>query len=148
MEETLRRILHELRELRRGQEALRSDFASLQRGQEALRNDVVNLQQGQEALRSDVVNLQRGQARLEKGFESLRADVTSLQQGQAALQKQLARLELRMETEVFDEIKALFDARQVHLDYFEELRRALARIEDKLHARDELLLLRSNRDAE
>ncbi|KUK41671.1 MAG: Uncharacterized protein XD69_0280 [Clostridia bacterium 62_21] len=119
MEETLRRILDGLKEL----------------------------QQGQEALRKDVAGLQQGQARLEEGFESLRTDVSNLQQGQQALQKQVTRLELRLESEAFDKIKALFDARQVHLDYFAEIRAALARLEDRLESRVENNVLRGRKPA-
>ncbi|AZK59170.1 hypothetical protein [Candidatus Desulforudis audaxviator] len=58
--------------------------------------------------------------------------MVGLQAGQEALQNRLVALGVRLENEVFEKIRALFDARQVHLDYFESLRDALSRVEENL----------------
>ncbi|MEW6447854.1 MAG: hypothetical protein AB1426_07170 [Bacillota bacterium] len=84
-----------------------------------------DLSQGQQAQNQ---RLQR----LEEGQEALRTDVGSLRQGQEALQNRLVALEVRLENEVFEKIRALFDARQVHLDYFESIRDALTRVEENI----------------
>jgi len=125
VEELLQQILNKLEDLSRGQQAQNQRLQRLEDGQEALRADVAGLQAGQEALRADVAGLQTGQ-------EALRADVAGLQTGQEALQNRLVALGVRLENEVFEKIRALFDARQVHLDYFESLRDALSRVEENL----------------
>ncbi len=88
-------------------------------------NKLEDLSRGQQAQNQ---RLQR----LEDGQEALRADVAGLQTGQEALQNRLVALGVRLENEVFEKIRALFDARQVHLDYFESLRDALSRVEENL----------------
>jgi chromosome segregation ATPase len=125
VEELLRQILAKLEDLSQGQQAQNQRLQRLEEGQEALRTGVGSLRQGQESLRADVGNLQQGQ-------EALRTDVGSLRQGQENLQNRLVTLEVRLESEVFEKIGALFDARQVHLDYFESIRDALTRVEENI----------------
>lgn len=88
-------------------------------------NKLEDLSRGQQAQNQ---RLQR----LEDGQEALRTEVAGLQAGQEALQNRLVALGVRLENEVFEKIRALFDARQVHLDYFESLRDALSRVEENL----------------
>ncbi|RPF49616.1 hypothetical protein EDD75_0435 [Thermodesulfitimonas autotrophica] len=109
MEKVLQQILEELKSLRAGQEAL-------QKGQEA---------QG------------RRLERLEKGQETLRAEIAELRLGQEDLQNQITRLEVRLETEAFEKIGALFDGFQLH-------REILERIEKKIEAHDARLDLQEN----
>jgi len=72
--------------------------------------------------------------RVEQRLNGLEQRLDGLEKGQEDLRKQVTRLELRLESEAFDKIKALFDARQVHLDYFTEIRAALARLEERLES--------------
>lgn len=44
----------------------------------------------------------------------------------------MSTLEVRLENEVFEKIRALFDTRQVHPDYFESIRDALTRVEENI----------------
>ncbi|MGB9661913.1 MAG: hypothetical protein ACPL5F_07825 [Moorellaceae bacterium] len=41
-------------------------------------------------------------------------------------------LELRLENEVIDKVRALFDARSVYLDYFASIKNSLAKIEQNI----------------
>lgn len=95
-------------------------------------NRLSNLEQGQEALRADVTGLQEGQARLEKGQESQGQELKALRSDVARLEKGQQRLELRLEHEVIEKVKVLFDAHSLHLDYFESIRDSQARIEESL----------------
>jgi FtsZ-binding cell division protein ZapB len=125
VEELLQQILAKLEDLSQGQQAQNQRLQRLEEGQEGLRTDVGSLRQGQKTLHADVSSFQEGQ-------EALRTDVGSLRQGQESLQNRLVALEVRLENEVFEKIRALFDARQVHLDYFESIRDALTRVEENI----------------
>ncbi|MFZ5899504.1 MAG: hypothetical protein ACOYU7_10165 [Bacillota bacterium] len=125
MEKALQQILEKLTNidsrlsnLEKGQEALHADVSGLQEGQ-------ARLEKGQEVLRMDVTGLQEGQARLEKGQEVLRTDVGRLEKGQQ-------RLELRLEHEVIEKVKVLFDAHSLYLDFFESIKDSQARTEESL----------------
>lgn len=134
MEKVLQQILEELKSLREGQETqgqrlerVESRLQALEQGQENLERQVNALQQGQETL-------QQGQETLRQGQEALRSE---LQQTRENLQKQITRLEVRLETEAFEKIGALFDGFQLH-------REILERIEKKLDAHDARLDLQEN----
>lgn len=118
MEEVLQQILAELKELRQGQEALRADVTGLQEGQ-------ARLEKGQEALRADVTGLQQGQEAQGQELKALCSDVARLDQGQQ-------QLELRLEHEVIEKVKVLFDAHSLYLDFFESIKDSQARIEESL----------------
>jgi hypothetical protein len=119
LDNVLKQILDELKSLRLGQEAQGQRLERLEQGQEALIRRVGNLEQGQEALISRVGNLEQGQ-------EALISRVGNLEQGQR-------RLELRLEHEVVEKVKVLFDAHSLHLDYFESIRDSQARMEELLN---------------
>ena len=127
MEKVLQQILEELKSLREGQET---------QGQrlERVENRLQALEQGQESLGRQVNALQQGQKALRQGQEALRSE---LQQARENLQNQIARLEVRLETEAFGKIGALFDGFQLH-------REILERIEKKLEAHDARLDLQEN----
>lgn len=132
MEELLRRILDELVTLRQGQDETRVDIQDLKEGQQELR-------QGYDQMRADIRDLKEGQQELRqgheelwKGYEQMRADIQDLKEGQARLEERMTRLEVRIESEVIDKIRGLYDAREIILD-------KLDRIEGKLAVHDELL---------
>ena len=141
MEKVLQQILEELKSLREGQETqgqrlerVENRLQALEQGQESLGRQVNALQQGQESLGRQVNALQQGQKALRQGQEALRSE---LQQARENLQNQIARLEVRLETEAFGKIGALFDGFQLH-------REILERIEKKLEAHDARLDLQEN----
>ncbi|MEW6173066.1 MAG: hypothetical protein AB1510_08385 [Bacillota bacterium] len=92
---------------------------------EQILEELKSLREGQEAQGQRLERLEKGQEALQKGQDELR-------QGQQDLQNQVTKMEVRIENEVIDKIRALFDARQVHLDYFESLRDAMTRVEDNI----------------
>lgn len=81
-------------------------------------NRVGNLEDSQKELNQRVGNLEDGQ-------NELKSDVSDLKKGQQ-------RLESRMENEVIDKVRTLFDAHSIHMDYFASLRDSQSRIEEKL----------------
>ncbi len=139
MEKALQQILEKLTNidsrlsnLEKGQEVLHADVSGLQegqarleKGQEALRADVTGLQQGQDALRADVTGLQQGQDAQGQELKALRSDVARLEKGQQ-------RLEVRLEHEVIEKVKVLFDAHSLYLDFFESIKDSQARTEESL----------------
>ena len=66
---------------------------------------------------------------LTEGQNAIIAEQKALAEGQKEIRKDLARLEYRMEHEVIDKIRALFDARAVHEDYFKRINARLDNIE-------------------
>jgi len=89
-----------------------------------------NLEKGQEALRADVTGLQQGQQAQGQELKALRSDV-------ARLEKNQQRLEARLEHEVIDKIKVLFDGHKTVVE-------TLGRIEKKLDAHDARLDIHGN----
>jgi len=102
-------VLEQLKALVEGQKALHE-------GQARLETRTGNLEQGQSALIERVGNLEEGQV-------PIRRDVQLLQKGQS-------RIETRLENEVVEKIRALFDDRSMTQDYFISIKDSLARIEE------------------
>ncbi|HHW40034.1 MAG TPA: hypothetical protein GXX19_02595, partial [Syntrophomonadaceae bacterium] len=74
---------------------------------------------GQAELASRLQNVEKGQAELASRLQNV--------------EKGQQRIEARLESEVIEKIRALFDARQVQLDYFESLKDGQSRIEKSLN---------------
>jgi len=66
---------------------------------------------------------------LTEGQKTLFAEQKALAEGQKEIRKDLARLEYRMEHEVINKIRALFDACEAHEDYFKRIFARLDNIE-------------------
>lgn len=79
----------------------------------------------QELVLKQLQGLIEGQKELEQGQKSLIKE-------QKGIRKDLTKLETRMENEVIDKIRALFDDRSVNQDYFASIKDSLARIEDRV----------------
>jgi len=124
VEEVLRQILEELKTQGQRLERLEKGQKRLEDGQAAQGERLERVEQRLNGLEQRLNGLEKS---VEQRFDGL-------EKGQEGLQKQVTRLELRLESEAFDKIKALFDARQVHLDYFTEIRAALARLEERLES--------------
>lgn len=73
----------------------------------------------------ELKTLDRRVGNLEDCQKELNSDISDLKKGQQ-------RLETRMENEVIDKVRTLFDAHSVHIDYFASLRDSQSRIEEKL----------------
>jgi len=67
-----------------------------------------------------------------KNIVNMQEDIKGLNDGQVRLESQVGKLETRMETEVIDKLRVLFDARNVQNDVNERLISALDRIEGKI----------------
>lgn len=67
-----------------------------------------------------------------KLLEALAVEVNDLKSGQNRLESKLDKLELRMENEVIDKVRGLFDAREVQNNVNENVQYTLSRIEGKL----------------
>ena len=83
---------------------------------------VGGLEEGQKELRSDVLEVKKGQLSLDEGQKGLKSDVSELKKGQL-------RLETRMENEVIEKIRALFDARQAGEEKLDQINGRLDNIE-------------------
>lgn len=86
---------------------------------------VGSLENGQKELKTGQQQLETGQSNIETIQKELKSAVSDLKKGQQ-------RLETRMENEVIDKVRTLFDAHSIHMDYFASLRGSQSRIEEKL----------------
>ena len=68
----------------------------------------------------------------EKFQELVLQQLQGLAEGQQKLESKVDKLETRMENEVIDKIRALFDDRSMGQDYFASIKDSLARIEDRV----------------
>ena len=68
----------------------------------------------------------------EKFQELVLQQLQGLAEGQQKLESKVDKLETRMENEVIDKIRALFDDRSMSQDYFASIKDSLTRIEDRV----------------
>ena len=98
------------------------------------------------ALRSDVTGLQKGQEALQANVTELRQGQDEIRQGQQNLQGQITKLEVRLETEAFEKIGALFDGFQLHREILERIEARLKAHDERLDSHgDEIVSLRSKK---
>lgn len=84
--------------------------------------ELQSLNQRVGGLEQCIGNLEHGQQQLKQEFK---ADIQKVE-------SKVDKLELRMENEVIDKIRALFDDRSMNHDYFASIKDSLARIEDRV----------------
>lgn len=94
--------------------------------------------------------LEEGQKDLVSGQKALETRQVSLEEGQNILVKQVIKLtgdaqeirqsQVRMENELTDKIRALFDDRSVNQDYFRTIKNTLARIENNLQTQSFMIV--------
>jgi len=111
MEKVLNQILAELQTLKEGQTRVENRIGSLEEGQSRLENRIGSLEEGQSRLENRIGSLEEGQSRLETKID---------------------KLEIKIESEVIEKIRALFDDRSVQMDYFTSIRDCLARVENRV----------------
>ncbi len=141
MDDILKQILNELRELRQGQEAQGKELKELRLGQEAQGKELKELRLGQEAQGKELRELRRGQEaqgeelrELRQGQEAQGKRLERLEEGQGKLHSDLTKLAVHVEGEITEKIRGLYDARGQILD-------SLKRIEERQDRQDERLNL-------
>lgn len=97
-----------------------------------LNQRVDSLEGGQNELKSDVSDLKKGQSQFENRMDSLENRIENLEHKTDKIDSGLLKLETRLENEVIEKIRALYDDRSVNQDYFASIRNNQARIEEKL----------------
>jgi len=85
-----------------------------------------------ETMETRMESLEKGQKSLQQDVQGLQQDVQGLQQDVQGLQQGQLRIESRMENEVIEKIRVLFDDRSVQMDYLASIGNSLARIEDRV----------------
>lgn len=65
-------------------------------------------------------------------FEKVFEKLGSMENRLEAVERGQLRLETRMENEVIEKIRALFDDRSINQDYFASIKDSLARVEDRV----------------
>ncbi|MGE5584354.1 MAG: hypothetical protein ACM309_02280 [Bacillota bacterium] len=123
MEEVLQEILGEIRgmksdigDLKAGQVRLETRLDGVEEGQRRLETRLDGVEEGQRRLETRLDGVEEGQRRLDARLGGVEAEIGEVKTGQL-------RLEARMESEVIDKIRILFDAFQSHqerLDRHEE----------------------------
>ncbi len=90
-------------------------------------------------LSNEMTEVKSTVGKLETGLESLSNEMTEvkstvgkLETGLESVQKNQLRLEYRLESEVIEKIRALFDDRSMNQDYFISIRDTMARIENRV----------------
>ena len=111
--------------LEEGQNELKSDVSDLKKGQSRLENRMDSLDNRMENLDNRMDSLDNRMENLENRMENLEHKTDRIDSG-------LLKLESRMENEVIDKIRGLYDDRSVNQDYFASIRNNQARIEEKL----------------
>ena len=81
-------------------------------------------------------NLEVEQQGMKAEQKAMKSDMGDMKSDISDLKKGQLRLETRMETEVIDKIRILFDAVEVQRDVNQRILASLARIEEKVSAHD------------
>ena len=115
MEEVLTQILTEL-------QSLNQRVGGLEQGQQQLKQE----------LKADIKKVENKVDKLESRTENLEHRMENLENKTDRIDSGLLKLESRMENEVIDKIRSLYDDRSVNQDYFASIRNNQARIEEKL----------------
>ena len=135
MEAILKQIVTKLDSLEQGQGRMEKDISSLKEGQARLEKDVAELKTDVAVLKTDVAVLKTDVAELKTDVAVLKTDVAvlktdvavlktdvlSLKEGQAMLEQKFDKMAVKIENELVDKTRALFDGREVHNDRFELL---------------------------
>ncbi|MFA5536731.1 MAG: hypothetical protein WDA53_06150 [Bacillota bacterium] len=88
-----------------------------------------NLEVEQQGMKIELQGMKAEQKAMKSDMGEMKSDISDLKKGQL-------RLETRMETEVIDKIRILFDAVEVQRDVNQRILASLARIEEKVSAHD------------
>lgn len=125
MEKVLSQILDELKTLNRRVGNIESDVTGLKSAVTGLKSDVTGLKSDVTGLKSDVTGLKSAVTELKFDVTDLKSDVLDLKKGQQ-------RIETRIENEVVDKIRGLFDAREVQNDKLDQINYKLTDIDDSV----------------
>jgi len=125
MEEVLNKILTELQTLKEGQTRVENRIGNLEEGQSRLENRIGSVENRIDSLENRIGSLEEGQSRIENR-------IGSLEEGQSRIETKIDKLEIKIESEIIEKIRALFDGRSVQMDYFASTRDCLARVENRV----------------
>jgi len=128
MEEILKQILSEVKDLKQDV----GEVKGLRQDVQGLKQDVGGLQQDVQGLKQDVGGLQQDVQGLKQDVGVLKQDVQGLKEDIGELKTSAVKLETRIENEVIEKIRALFDAREVQQDTNQRIISTLDRIEAKV----------------
>lgn len=139
MEKILKQILSKLDSLEQGQAATNSRLESLEQGQAATNSRLESLEQGQTELQkglsaanSRLESLEQGQAELQEGLSAANSRLDTVEESMAKLSQSQAR----MENQLTEHIRGLWDFQAVQTDVNNRVLAALERIENKIEKHD------------
>ncbi len=98
----------------------------------ALNQCVGNMEQRIGSVEQRIGSVEQHIGSVEQHIGNVEQRIGSLEQGQEELAGRMERMEALIENEIIDKIRALFDARAVHMDYFVSIRNSVARIEERV----------------
>jgi len=104
---------------------IKRSIASMEKVLNQILAELQTLKEGQTRVENRIGSLEEGQSRLENR-------IGSLEEGQSRLETKIDKLEIKIESEVIEKIRALFDDRSVQMDYFTSIRDCLARVENRV----------------
>ncbi|MDA8097202.1 MAG: hypothetical protein RDV00_05925 [Clostridia bacterium] len=119
MEEILKTILSRLDSLDNGQRTLQDGLKTLQDGQKALQDGQKALEDGQKAIWEKLTEHDGILGTLLERTSSVEMRLDNVENRLEGVEKNQARLELRIENEVIEKIKALFDDREIQNNRFD-----------------------------
>ncbi len=121
MEKALNQILDKLKTINQHVGNIENDVSGLKSDFSDLSSDVSDLKSDVSDLKSDVSGLKSDVSHLKSDVSDLKSDVSHLKSDVSDLKKDHLRLETRMENEVIDKLRALFDNREVQNDRFDRI---------------------------
>jgi predicted nuclease with TOPRIM domain len=118
----------------------------IQEEMQPLRQEVRTIVQEElNPVRQELHELRTGQVDLRTGQDELRQELQELRQGQGRLENKVDKLEVRMENEVIEKVKALFDGHNLRGDQIENLKTHLDERFDSIEIDTRYLVSRVSR---
>ena len=118
-------VLQQLQTLTEGQQRMENRMDNIEQNQHKFENRMENLEQNQQKFENSMENLEQNQQKFENRMENLEQKTNRIDTG-------LLKLETRMERELIDKIRGLFDAREVQNDRFDSLEVKLDEINESI----------------
>ncbi|MCR4441017.1 MAG: hypothetical protein QHH10_02925 [Peptococcaceae bacterium] len=133
-------VLKHLEGLASGQQTLEKRVDDIANGQKALEKRIEDVVEGQQAMEKRIDarmdsfdkrmdSFENRMDSFDKRMDSFDKRMDSFEEGQKALNKKVDALAVRVENELVDKIRVLFDAHSMYLDYFASIKESQARIE-------------------
>ncbi len=111
---------------------VKGEIAGLQKDMSSVKEDVSGLKKDMVSVKEDVSGLKKDMVSVKEDVSGLKKDMVGIKEDVQGLKNAVTKIEVRIENEVIEKIRALYDARSLQEDINMRIIDTLDRIEAKL----------------